>query len=88
MPDPALGQLGKYEILDEIGRGGFATVYRALDADLGRIVAVKVLDPLLSRDPAWGARFRQEARAVAALDHPHMSPSTRSARRRAGFLLP
>ena len=71
MPAPA-DQLGKYQILEEIGRGGFATVYRALDTTLDREVALKVLDPLLMRDTAWVDRFRREARAVAALEHPHI----------------
>jgi hypothetical protein len=65
-------RLGKYEILEELGRGGFATVYRALDTTLEREVALKVLDPLLMRDEAWGERFRREARAVARLKHPHI----------------
>ncbi|MCB0056844.1 MAG: serine/threonine protein kinase, partial [Caldilineaceae bacterium] len=64
--------LGKYQIIEEIGKGGFATVYRARDLDLGPEVALKVLDPLLSRDPVWVARFRREARAVASLDHPRV----------------
>ncbi len=74
MPDTQSQRLGKYDILAEIGKGGFATVYRALDTDLGREVALKVLDPLLMRDPAWVARFRQEARTIAALDHPRIVP--------------
>lgn len=65
-------QLGKYRILSEIGRGGFATVYRALDTTLDREVALKVLDPLLMRDATWVARFHREARAVARLKHPHI----------------
>jgi serine/threonine protein kinase len=65
-------KLGKYEIIGEIGRGGFATVYRVRDPDLDREVALKVLDPLLTRDPVWVERFRREARAVARLDHPHV----------------
>jgi formylglycine-generating enzyme required for sulfatase activity len=65
-------QLGKYRILAELGRGGFATVYRALDTTLEREVALKVLDPLLMRDEAWVERFRREARAVARLGHPHI----------------
>ncbi len=43
-------QLGKYHILEELGKGGFATVYRALDTTLDREVALKVLDPLLMRE--------------------------------------
>ena len=67
-----LGQLGKYRILAEIGKGGFATVYRALDTTLDREVALKVLDPLLMRDATWVSRFHREARAVARLKHPHI----------------
>ena len=65
-------KLGKYEILGQIGKGGFATVYRARDPDLDREVALKVLPPLLMRDPEWVDRFHREARAVARLDHPHI----------------
>ena len=65
-------QLGKYHILEEIGRGGFATVYRARDTTLEREVALKVLDPLLMRDETWVARFHREAKAVARLKHPHI----------------
>lgn len=65
-------QLGKYQILDELGRGGFATVYRALDTTLDREVALKVLDPLFLRDGAWVARFRREAKSAARLVHPHI----------------
>ena len=65
-------QLGKYRILAEIGKGGFATVYRALDTTLDREVALKVLDPILARDPAWVSRFQREAKAIARLKHPHI----------------
>jgi parallel beta-helix repeat protein len=68
----ATRNLGKYQILGELGKGGFATVYRARDPDLGREVALKVLDPLLTRDPVWVARFRREAWTVASLDHPRV----------------
>jgi len=64
--------LGKYRLLAELGKGGFATVYRAEDTTLEREVALKVLDPLLLRDGAWVARFRREAKAVANLRHPHI----------------
>jgi len=65
-------KLGKYEIIEEMGRGGFATVYRVRDPGLDREVALKVLHPLLMRGPEWVARFRREARAVARLDHSHI----------------
>ena len=64
--------LGRYEILGEIGRGGFATVYRARDTELERIVALKVLHPYWSADPGFATRFRREARAVANLRHPNV----------------
>ena len=65
-------QLGKYRILEELGRGGFATVYRALDTTLEREVALKVLDPLLMRDETWVEHFHREAKAVARLKHSHI----------------
>ncbi len=64
--------IGKYEIIQEIGRGGFAVVYQARDVELDRIVALKVLRPALSDDPDFVARFKQEARAVARLQHPNI----------------
>jgi len=67
-----LGRLGRYELLHELGRGGFATVYQARDTQLDRVVALKVLHPYWSEDPAFVQRFQQEARAVASLNHPHI----------------
>jgi formylglycine-generating enzyme required for sulfatase activity/predicted Ser/Thr protein kinase len=67
-----LHRLGKYEIAEELGRGAFATVYRALDTTLEREVALKVLKPVLMGDEAWVERFRREARALANLRHPHI----------------
>jgi WD40 repeat protein len=65
---------GKYQIEAEIGRGGFGTVYRALDTGLERQVALKILDPLLMRDNGWVMSFRKEARVTARLEHPHIVP--------------
>jgi eukaryotic-like serine/threonine-protein kinase len=62
-------RLEHYEILDLIGRGGMGEVYRARDTRLGRDVALKVLPDRFSRDPERIARFRREARALAALSH-------------------
>jgi serine/threonine-protein kinase len=62
-------QLDKYRILEELGKGGFATVYRAVDTTLDREVALKVLDPLLMRDEKWTRSFRQEAKTVAKIKH-------------------
>ena len=67
-------QLGKYLIHEELGRGGFGTVYRATDATLDRVVALKILDPLLTRDPGFLERFRREAVGAARLEHPNIVP--------------
>ncbi len=64
-----LQTIGKYEIIQELGRGGFATVYQARDTDLGRPVALKVLYPHWSSDPAAATRFLREARLSARLRH-------------------
>jgi len=67
MPEPK--RIGKYEILEELGRGGFAAVYKARDTELERVVALKVLHPYWSEDPGFAARFRREARTAANLRH-------------------
>ena len=72
MPLAAGQKLGPYEIVAPIGAGGMGEVYRARDARLGRDVAVKILPPELAADPERRARFEREARAVAALNHPHI----------------
>ncbi len=66
---PELKRIGKYEVLQELGRGGFAAVYQARDTELERVVALKVLHPYWSEDPGFAARFRREARAAANLRH-------------------
>ena len=64
--------LGKYEIFEELGKGGFATVFRAVDTTLDREVALKVLHPQLLVDSTLVERFQREARALANLRHPHI----------------
>ena len=65
-----IGQnIGKYRVLDRIGRGGMGTVYRAIDETLHRDVAIKVLNTELN-DPSVARRFRAEAVTVARLNHP------------------
>ena len=64
--------LGPYEIQSPLGAGGMGEVYRARDARLGRDVAVKILPASLTQDPDRLHRFEQEARAVAALNHPNI----------------
>jgi len=65
-------KLGRYEILEEIGHGGFAVVYRAHDRQLDRLVALKELRPMLLADSDSIKNFRQEARNIARLDHPQV----------------
>jgi serine/threonine-protein kinase len=66
-------RLGPYEILDLVGAGGMGEVYRARDTRLGRDVAIKVLPAAAASDEDALARFGREARAVAALNHPHIA---------------
>jgi serine/threonine protein kinase len=61
--------IGRYEIREELGRGGMGTVYLAYDSSLDREVAVKVLPSYFAEDPDFSARFTREARALAGLDH-------------------
>ncbi|HEX8034150.1 MAG TPA: serine/threonine-protein kinase [Ktedonobacterales bacterium] len=67
-------RLGDYELRDMLGVGGMAEVYRAFDPGLERDVAVKVLSGPLASDAGYVRRFRDEARRVAALSHPHIVP--------------
>ena len=64
----------KFEVLGEIARGGMGVVYRGTDKSLGRSVAIKVLQQQFNSDAESVARFRREARAMAALDHPNIVP--------------
>lgn len=62
----------RYRLEKKIGEGGFAKVFLATDLELERQVAVKVLDQTWASDPEFVSRFRKEARAIAALDHPNI----------------
>jgi hypothetical protein len=64
--------LGRYELVEEVGEGGMATVFRARDRELRREVAVKVLFPHLAKRHEIVRRFQREARAAAGLDHPNI----------------
>lgn len=63
---------GRYELGEMIGRGGMADVYLGRDERLGRTVAIKMMRPDLARDPQFQTRFRREAHASAALNHPNI----------------
>lgn len=63
---------GRYRLVAVQGNGGMAVIYKATDQLLGRTVAVKILRPSLTHDPAFLARFRNEARSVANLSHPNI----------------
>ena len=69
-----IGQIlgGRYRLIELLGEGGMATVFRAADAGLGRDVALKLLRPEYLRDPDFSSRFRQEAQAAASLSHPNV----------------
>ena len=64
--------LGHYRVLDKLGEGGMGEVYTATDTRLDRTVAIKVLPSELAADPTRRARFEREAKAIAALSHPHI----------------
>ncbi|MGA9558254.1 MAG: serine/threonine protein kinase, partial [Terriglobales bacterium] len=72
MPLTSGTKLGPYEILAPIGAGGMGEVYRARDTRLGREVALKILPSSFTSDADRLRRFEQEARAVAALNHPNI----------------
>ncbi len=62
----------RYELVAQQGSGGLSVIYRALDRKLGRIVALKILRPNLTKEPAFLEKFQQEARFVAMMSHPNI----------------
>ncbi|MFQ6015527.1 MAG: protein kinase [Anaerolineae bacterium] len=66
--------VGPYRIIEQLGQGGMATVYKAYHAALDRHVAIKALHPAFKGDPNFMARFNREAKIVAKLNHPHIVP--------------
>ena len=66
-------KLGPYEILGQIGAGGMGEVYRARDTQLGRDVAIKLVNEVLAKDSENMARFEREARLLAAVNHPNIA---------------
>jgi tRNA A-37 threonylcarbamoyl transferase component Bud32 len=66
--------VGQYRIIEQLGQGGMATVYKAYHASLDRYVALKVLHPAFNEDQTFISRFQREARVVAKLEHPNIVP--------------
>src|ERR1700691_1878710 len=66
-------EIGNYRIVEKIGAGGMGVVYKAIDTNLERVVAVKALSPEFSGNPTLVERFRGEARAQAQLNHPNLA---------------
>src|SRR5579863_2423880 len=70
----AAGTLGKFRLVDAVGHGAFGTVYRAIDTDLGRLVAIKLPKEGVLGSEKEQERFIREARSAASLRHPHIVP--------------
>ena len=64
--------VGRYQLLDKLGKGGSGTVYRAVDRASGQVVAVKVMPPELAANPVLRQRFEEEFRTARLLDHPNI----------------
>ncbi|MCY4539797.1 MAG: protein kinase [Chloroflexi bacterium] len=62
----------RYELVAQQGSGGMSVIYKSLDRMLGRMVAIKILRPSLTQDPAFLEKFQQEARSVAMMSHPNI----------------
>src|SRR6266704_644223 len=67
-----LRRLGKYELLERLGHGGMAEVWKAFDTQLRRYVAIKLLHANLQQDPNFITRFKREAQLIASLHHPNI----------------
>jgi serine/threonine protein kinase/tetratricopeptide (TPR) repeat protein len=74
MPFIAGENVGSYRVIEKLGQGGMATVFKAYHPALDRFVAIKVLHPAFKEDPHFIERFKREARVVAKLEHPNIVP--------------
>ncbi len=74
MPFQQGENVGPYRIIEQLGQGGMATVFKAYHPNLDRYVAIKVLHPAFKQDPQFLERFQREARVVAMLDHSNIVP--------------
>ncbi len=72
MTPPKITRIGKYDIVDVLGRGGMGLVYRAFDKHLGREVAIKTVTENFARDPEMLERFNREASRTGILKHPNI----------------
>ncbi len=73
--NPYIGKtLGPYQVVEQIGQGGMATVFKAYHPAMDRYVALKILPSHFTQDETFVARFNQEARTLARLEHPHILP--------------
>src|SRR3990167_6529860 len=74
MEDLTGKQLGPYQVTAPLGEGGMAAVYKAYHPAMDRYVALKILPRHFASDPLFVARFQQEAKVIAKLQHPHILP--------------
>lgn len=72
MESRSIGNVGRYKVLGPIGAGGMATVFEAIQTDLDRPVALKMLTHTLALRPGFKEQFKEEARIIAQLSHPHI----------------
>src|SRR5690349_7181871 len=73
-PLPSGVEVAGYRIESVVGRGGMGVVYRAVELELDRVVALKVIAPELLEEPAVRERFLREARTAASIEHPNVIP--------------
>jgi serine/threonine protein kinase len=74
MEDLTGKQLGQYQVVEKLGEGGMATVYKAFQPSMERYVALKILPRLLAAEPDFVTRFKNETKVIANLEHPHILP--------------